>query len=214
MGRGTKIMGMGKILRINDWMTGPMTDNILLTRLQGEKNNAYLPGVGSRRTPTVDAMGRQRREGWLEHCPFSYDQARCIHPTSAEYYAIQAFSIASDFDPKQMPKIKKNRSWWEKFASSYNPFFRVLQITIRATAKIARNTTRFSPWNVKDWPKYASLSASQWLSRSGIPRPPLRVRWIQTCLRTIGLAPPQSNLERDCWSTNRRALGRGNTANR
>ena len=27
----------------------------------------------------------------------------------------------------------------------------------------------------KDWPKYASLSASQWLSRSGIPRPPLHV---------------------------------------
>ena len=51
---------------------------------------------------------------------------------------------------------------------------------------------------VKDWPKYASLSASQWLSRSDIPRPPLHVRWMQTCLRTIGLGPPQSNLERDC----------------
>ena len=67
---------------------------------------------------------------------------------------------------------------------------------------------------VKDRPRYASLSASQWLSRSGIPRPPLRGRWIQTCLRTIGLAPPQSNLERDCCSANRRALGRGSTANR
>ena len=33
---------------------------------------------------------------------------------------------------------------------------------------------------VKDRPKYASLSASQWLTRS----------WMQTCLRTIGLAPP------------------------
>ena len=40
---------------------------------------------------------------------------------------------------------------------------------------------------VKDRSKYASLSASQWLSRSGIPRPPLCVRWMQTCLRTIGL---------------------------
>ena len=39
----------------------------------------------------------------------------------------------------------KTRSRWENFASSYNPFFRVVQITIRATAWIARNTTRFSP---------------------------------------------------------------------
>ena len=67
---------------------------------------------------------------------------------------------------------------------------------------------------VKTRPRYASLSASQWLSRSGIPRPPLRVRWIQTCLRTISLAPPQSNLERDRCSANRCALGRGSTANR
>ena len=67
---------------------------------------------------------------------------------------------------------------------------------------------------VKTRPRYASLSASQWLSRSGIPRPLLRVRWIQTCLQTIGLAPPQSNLERDRCSANRCALGRGSTANR
>ena len=51
---------------------------------------------------------------------------------------------------------------------------------------------------VKDRPKYASLSASQWLSRLGIARPPFRVCWMQTCLRTIGLQHPQSNLERDC----------------
>ena len=63
-------------------------------------------------------------------------------------------------------------------------------------------------------PKYASLSASQWLSKSGINRPPLRVRCIQTCLRTIGLAPPQSNLEKDRCSANRCTLGRGITANR
>ena len=67
---------------------------------------------------------------------------------------------------------------------------------------------------VKDWPKYASLSASQRLSRSGIPRPPLRARWMQTCLRTIGLAPSHSNLERDCLRASRRALCRGSTANR
>ena len=59
---------------------------------------------------------------------------------------------------------------------------------------------------VKDRPKYASLLATHWLCWSGIPRPPLRVPWTQTCIRTIGLAPTQSNLERSCWITSRRAL--------
>ena len=68
--------------------------------------------------------------------------------------------------------------------------------------------------HVKDRPKYASLSASQWLSRSGIPKRPLRVRWMQTCLRTIGLRSLESNLERDRGSASQRALGRGSTANR
>ena len=36
---------------------------------------------------------------------------------------------------------------------------------------------------------------------------------MQTCLRTIGLRPPQSNLVRDRCSASRRALGRGSTAN-
>ena len=46
--------------------------------------------MGSLRTRTVDATGRQRREGWLQHCPLSYNQARCIHPPFAECYGIQA----------------------------------------------------------------------------------------------------------------------------
>ena len=83
-----------------------LTHNILLTRLQGGKKQFYLPGMGSLRTRTIDAMGRQRREGWLQRCPLSYDQARCSHPPFAECYAIQAFSIASDFDPPLMPKIQ------------------------------------------------------------------------------------------------------------
>ena len=93
-------------------MTGTMTHNILLTRYLGTKREKgkqfYLPGVGSLRTRTVDSMSRQRREGWLQHYPLSHDQARCIHPPFAEFYAIQAFSIASDFDPQQMPK-KQNQ---------------------------------------------------------------------------------------------------------
>ena len=60
--------------------------------------------MGSRRTHTVDAVDRKRREGWLQRCPLSYDLAHCIHPPFVECYAIQAFSIASDFDPKLMPK--------------------------------------------------------------------------------------------------------------
>ena len=59
---------------------------------------------------------------------------------------------------------------------------------------------------VKDRPRKANLSASQWLSRSGIPKPPLQRRWWQTCLRTIGHT--QSNLERDCFSAPSRALKR------
>ena len=65
---------------------------------------SYLPGVGSRRTRSVVAMRRKRRKGWLQRCPLSYDQARCIHLLFVECYAVQAFSIASNLDPKLMPK--------------------------------------------------------------------------------------------------------------
>ena len=44
-----------------------------------------------------------------------------------------------------MPKIQNQITMKKvcifKFASSYNPLFRVVQITIRATVRIARNTT-------------------------------------------------------------------------
>ena len=55
-----KMMGMGKILETNNEVTGTMTYNILLTRFLGFKGeiNIYLHGMGSRRTRTVDAMGR------------------------------------------------------------------------------------------------------------------------------------------------------------
>ena len=52
----------------------------------------------------------------------------------------------------------------------------------------------------KDRPKHASHSTNQWFSRSGILRPSLLWRWQLTCLRTIGLPPPQHKLERDRWS--------------
>ena len=39
-------MGMGKILRTKDLITGTMTDNILLTRFQGEKALPTYRGCG------------------------------------------------------------------------------------------------------------------------------------------------------------------------
>ena len=90
-------------------------------------------------------MHRKRREGWIQHCPLSYNQSRCMHPPFVECYAVQAFSIASNYDPKLMPK-EQDKLRWEKFAPSFNPLFRVTQITIRATARITRNTTCFSPF--------------------------------------------------------------------
>ena len=99
---GIKI-GMGKILEAKNMVKGVMTYNILLTRYSRE-NKVYLLGMGPRRTRTADAMRRKRREGWLQHCPLSYDQAHCIHPPFVECYAIQGFSFASDLDPKLMSK--------------------------------------------------------------------------------------------------------------
>ena len=123
-------------------MTGTMTHKILLTRFQeilltrdGVPKNPYRgrhgPAEEGRITPTWPPF---LRPGSLHS------------PTFTECYAIQAFSIASDFDSKLIPKIQ-NQITMRKFASSYNPLFRVVQITIRDTARITRNTTRFSPWN-------------------------------------------------------------------
>ena len=144
-GWGTKIIRIGKILETNHLVTGTgtMTHSILLTRFQVGKNNAYLTKVEVRKDPYRKPDGQEEEEGWLQHCPLSYDQARCIHPPFVEYYGIQAFSIASDFDPKLMPKIQ-NQITMRKVIQS---LLRVVQITIQATARIARNTTHFSPWD-------------------------------------------------------------------
>ena len=80
-----------------------MTHSTLLTRYSRE-NKVYLLGMVSRRTRTADSMRRKGSEGWFKHCALSHDQARCIHPPFVECFTIQAFSIASDFDPKLMPK--------------------------------------------------------------------------------------------------------------
>ena len=68
------------------------------------KRRFYLPGLGSRRTQTIAAMIRKRRETWLQQCPLSCDPTCCIHPPFVERYAVQMFSIVPNLDTKQMPK--------------------------------------------------------------------------------------------------------------
>ena len=83
----------------------------------------------SRRIRTADAIRMKRGEGWLQYCPLSYDQVRCIHAPFVECYAIQEFSIASDLDPKQI--TRKKVCIILSFASSKSPFW--LQLGLRET---------------------------------------------------------------------------------
>ena len=76
------------------------------TAKRGTKIN--LLEMGSRRTQTIAAMYRKRREGWLQSCSLSYDPAHCIHPAFVECYASQACSIASDFDLKESDHDQKS----------------------------------------------------------------------------------------------------------
>ena len=87
---------MGKTLETNKLDDGDDDSQHTANNVsRGKKAFAYLPRMRSRRTRTVDDMGRKRREGWLQRCSLSYDQACCIHLPLVECYAIQAFSIAS-----------------------------------------------------------------------------------------------------------------------
>ena len=86
-------------------MVGKMTHNILITReVWVTKINSSE--MGPKETQTIFAMCRKRREGWLQHCSLSYDQACCMHPPFVECYAVQAFSYASNLGPKLMSKEK------------------------------------------------------------------------------------------------------------
>ena len=110
-------------------------------------------------------MQRKKREGWLQHWPLSYNQARCIHPPFVECYAGQAF-LSHLFLTLSWCLKNNIKSQWEKFTSSYNSFFRVLQITILVTVRIARNTTLFSPWNGVDscpWRNQRRAAGAVWV---------------------------------------------------
>ena len=52
----------------------------------------------------LELWGMRCTASWVQHCPLSCDQARCIHQPFVECYTVQAFSIVSNLDPKLVPK--------------------------------------------------------------------------------------------------------------
>ena len=138
--------GQDQELRVNKELGRRRTWR-LTTTWRGHTANK---GKGNKQTtyPGVHSDHAQEEKGRMTPRLPPFVRPGSLHaPTFCWIYAIQAFFIASDFDPKLMPKEKKIRSRWEKFALSYNPFFRVVQITIRAIDRIPRKTSRYSLWN-------------------------------------------------------------------
>ena len=70
--------------------------------------------MGSLRARNVDAMAGRGEKDDSKIAP-SHDQARCIHPPFAECYAIQAFSIASDFGPQLILTLSCPHRKWSGF---------------------------------------------------------------------------------------------------
>ena len=119
-----------------------MTHLIQLTRELGIQKIAYLPGIRSRRTWTF--VARKRGKDDSKVAPFRTTRlTACTHLLSN---VMQSKRFLSHLILTLSWCLKnKIRSRWEKFASLYNPFFRISQIAILATAMIVRNTTCFSP---------------------------------------------------------------------
>ena len=115
-----------------------MTHNILLTKDWGTMKT-YLLGVGPRSTRTVDAMGRKRRERWLQHFPPFVWPGSKHSPTfcwmlcdPSVFYRIWSWPLAgaertiSDHDEKSL-----HRHTIPSFVSSKSPFW--LQLGSRET---------------------------------------------------------------------------------
>ena len=109
---------------------GTMTHNILLTRLQGKKQ-FYLPGMGSLRTRTVDAMGRQREGRMTSTLPPFVRPGSLQSPTFCWMLCDPSVFYRIWFWPSADAEKYKTRSRWEKvlhrhtipcFASSKSPF--------------------------------------------------------------------------------------------
>ena len=112
---------------------------------------------------------------------------------------------------------KRIRSRWEKFSLSYNPFFRIVQITILATARNARNTTRFSPFHGKACKAVSSTHLPQQGKLGISTRPTLKAQlwrvvhserapWlarIQSSSRSSSLVPSSIGSESEAALTTR-----------
>ena len=110
--------------------------------------------MGPWKTGSVVAMRKKRRNGWLQRCQLSYDQARCMHPPSIKYYVIQAFSITSDFDPKLMLKEQN-------------------QITMRKVCIVMQNFLLCRPnhhYHLETVVKRCSRRNQWWASRAALVR--------------------------------------------
>ena len=110
----------GKILEGKWWGRGHISHCELRAK---ETMKVNLPGIGSQRTRSTTAMSRKGREGWLQRCPFSYDQACCTQPLSN---VMRPKRFLLDLILTLIWCLKKRiRSRREKFVPSYNPFFHV-----------------------------------------------------------------------------------------
>ena len=76
---------------------------INIVQLKKNENSTYQGWGPEGPEPLLPYAGRGRKDD-SNVAPFLYDQARCIHLHFVKCYVIQAFSIASDFDSKLMPK--------------------------------------------------------------------------------------------------------------
>ena len=140
-----KRAGMGVEVQKIMGMAVTMTHNILLTRLQEARKFFLLTRGGVPKDPY------RRRHGQAEEWRMTSTLPPFLRPGLLHSpYLLSNVMRSKRFLSHLILTLSwylknKTRSRWEKFASSYNPFFRVVQITIRATARITRNTTRFSP---------------------------------------------------------------------
>ena len=97
-------MGAGKILETNNWMMGIMTHNIQLTR-EKKRQAILLTGGGVTKDPVRSRHAQEEEGKMTPTLPLSYNQTSCMHPPPVECYAIQAFSIASNFDHKEQNQM-------------------------------------------------------------------------------------------------------------
>ena len=82
-----------------------MIHNIQLTREEKGTKLTYQGWGLEGPRPSLPYAGRGEKDD-SNVAPFSYEYAGCIHPPFVKCYAIQVFSVASNFIGKLMPKEK------------------------------------------------------------------------------------------------------------